>query len=288
MARGEAVLPHASRVGSDGRSALRTAGMVVTGLCAVLAVAALSSGQRPGRTELGMGGDVAHIKDIHAAYITGSVPTARQEADDIITGDYANEDSAGGHPSPAEEIAKETSGLEKTTHDTGVEAQASAITGIRMDRARMESLAMVPAALSAQAAKAGGAAVKKARTTELGMGGDVNMKGIHAAYIQGSVPTAQDESRDIIQDDFIDEHVPNALDSPEEAGPAYQRGSKDTSESEADYIIPGAEKDRARFESLAALKRLHAKARAARTTKLGMGGDVNMKGIHAAYIQGSV
>ncbi len=35
--------------------------------------------------------DVRHLNSTHAAYIRGSVPTAAQEADDIITGMYPDE-----------------------------------------------------------------------------------------------------------------------------------------------------------------------------------------------------
>ncbi len=38
-----------------------------------------------------VGADIATLKDIHAAYIRGSVPTAAQEADDILNQPFSDE-----------------------------------------------------------------------------------------------------------------------------------------------------------------------------------------------------
>jgi hypothetical protein len=160
---------------------------------------------------------------------------------------------------------------ERGTHSTA-ESEASFITGVKKDSARTESLAM----------------------TKLGMSGDVaNLKNMHAAYIQGSVPTAMEESRDIITDDFPDEtNGKKTTDGFDRMPEAYERGSKNTFGDEASAIIPGAEKDNARTEALAAVNRLMAKRERelkGRKQMLGMSGDVaNMANMHAAYIQGSV
>jgi hypothetical protein len=160
---------------------------------------------------------------------------------------------------------------ERGTHSTA-ESEASFITGVRKDKARTESLAM----------------------TKLGMSGDVaNLANMHAAYIQGSVPTAMEESRDIITDDFPDEtNGKKTTDGFDRMPEAYERGSKNTFGDEASAIIPGAEKDQARTEALAAVNRLMAKRERelkGRKQMLGMSGDVaNMANMHAAYIQGSV
>lgn len=58
------------------------------------------------------------------------------------------------------------------------------------------------------------------RTQMLGISADSpNMASMHAAYIQGSVPTSVEESNDIITNDYPDEHSNNA-DSPDKQGDA--------------------------------------------------------------------
>ena len=38
-----------------------------------------------------LGADIATLKDIHAAYVRGSVPTAAQESDDILNQTFTDE-----------------------------------------------------------------------------------------------------------------------------------------------------------------------------------------------------
>ena len=65
------------------------AGAFVFGL--VLAVALVTGEGDAKRTSLAMMDDIATINDIHAAYIHGSVPTAKGESDDIMNMNFPDE-----------------------------------------------------------------------------------------------------------------------------------------------------------------------------------------------------
>jgi len=72
---------------SRGRAVV--AGAFVCGL--VLAVALVTGEGDAKRTSLAMMDDIATINDIHAAYIHGSVPTAKGESDDIMNMNFPDE-----------------------------------------------------------------------------------------------------------------------------------------------------------------------------------------------------
>uniref|UniRef100_A0A7S0HX51 Uncharacterized protein n=1 Tax=Hanusia phi TaxID=3032 RepID=A0A7S0HX51_9CRYP len=219
----------------------------------------------PQRSELGMIGDISTIGEIHAAYIHGSIPTAAQEADDIMNLPFP--DARNG--SDAKEWMP--SAYIRGSIDTSAQ-EAQDITGVAMDP-RKEILYQT-----------------KAKTSKLGMIGDIKaINHIHAAYIHGSIPTFAQESDEITTFAFPDER--NGSDSKSLMPSAYIRGSIDTSAQEASDIT-GVAKDPVKRRLQAKQSKLmsqHKPQLHARTTKLGMIGDIStINDIHAAYIHGSV
>ncbi|EKX46706.1 hypothetical protein GUITHDRAFT_152300, partial [Guillardia theta CCMP2712] len=213
--RGE-VFVRASESSSAGSSRAKTLGYVLLSCTALFALALLIGSTGPRRSELGMIGDISTIGEIHAAYIHGSIPTAAQEADDIM--DLPFPDARNG--SDAKEWMP--SAYIRGSIDTSAQ-EAQDITGVAKDP-RKEFLYQT-----------------KAKTSKLGMIGDIHtINSIHAAYIHGSVPTAAQESDEITTFAFPDER--NGSDSKTLMPSAYVRGSIDTSSQEASDIT-GVAKD---------------------------------------------
>merc|ERR1712167_218743 len=111
--------------------------------------------------------------------------------------------------------------------------EATDITGVEKDP-KTEKLLQLP--MSKKLAE-----LKMAHTTKLGMIQDsVHMQHIHAAYIQGSVPTAVQESREIMNLTFPDER--EGADGIQYQPTAHITGTKITFPGEATDIT-GVEKD---------------------------------------------
>jgi hypothetical protein len=191
---------------------------------------------KPVMTELSMAGDISTLKDIHAAYVRGSVPTAAQESDDIMNQPFSDErngaDSKAAVPNAYITGTVDTADGEArdiTSFVSGSAARDSA----NKDVARTESLLQLPS---------------RPTLTKLSMAGDIaTLNDIHAAYIRGSVPTAAQESDDILNQPFSDER--NGADSKAKMPSAYITGTVSTADQEAlditSFVSGSAARDRA-------------------------------------------
>jgi hypothetical protein len=230
-----------------------------------------------------MDGDIATLKDIHGAYVRGSVPTAEQESDDILNQPFSDErdgaDSSSRMPNAyitgtvitADAEAKDITSFVASTHSR---ARPEA----DQDVAHTEQLLQLP---------------HERTLTKLSMQGDIaTMKDIHAAYVRGSVATFAQESDDILNQTFFDE--PNGPDSASKMPSAYVTGTVTTADAEARDITSFAASTHSRDNMDVAhteqLLQAPLQSRAkAWLTELGMQGDIpTLKDIHAAYVRGSV
>eukprot|EP00292_Cryptomonas_paramecium_P012339 CAMPEP_0113728096 /NCGR_PEP_ID=MMETSP0038_2-20120614/41652_1 /TAXON_ID=2898 /ORGANISM="Cryptomonas paramecium" /LENGTH=291 /DNA_ID=CAMNT_0000659485 /DNA_START=200 /DNA_END=1071 /DNA_ORIENTATION=- /assembly_acc=CAM_ASM_000170 len=226
-----------------------------------------------------MAGDIATLKDIHAAYIRGSVPTATQESEEIMNQQFSDEADGSDQKSrvPSAYITGTVSTAEGEARDiTSFASSSAARDRANKDVARTESLLQV---------------ASKPVLTKLSMAGDIStLKDIHAAYVRGSVSTAAQESDDIMNQPYPDER--DGSDKKSKMPNAYITGSVSTAEGEArditSFASSSAARDRAN-KDVARTESLLQVASKPVLTKLSMAGDIStLKDIHAAYVRGSV
>mmetsp|Transcript_35802 Transcript_35802/g.93937 ORF Transcript_35802/g.93937 Transcript_35802/m.93937 type:complete len:252 (+) Transcript_35802:13-768(+) len=184
-------------------------------------------------SKLSMAGDIATLKDIHAAYIRGSVPTATQESEEIMNQQFSDEADGSDQKSrvPSAYITGTVSTAEGEARDiTSFASSSAARDRANKDVARTESLLQV---------------ASKPVLTKLSMAGDIStLKDIHAAYVRGSVSTAAQESDDIMNQPYPDER--DGSDKKSKMPNAYITGSVSTAEGEARDITSFASSSAAR------------------------------------------